>query len=917
MNALIDGSSCFDAPVLVASTTRAVILSEAGEIEETDFVTVRKRWNAGMVPLVCHAPAVRRRTGARNRRAFDLLELLAFVRPAVFVTPTVGGIARLFGLQDPDDLVAQAQILQSAMTILLDELPSSVSSPRQKPDDIAVSMLNSGWIWAPDVVRALGNIDDASASLNVWEQIEPWEETGPRSSKGTHGISPDAVIDRLNEMLGDSAESRPGQFEFAKSLVPAFQPRDNEETIHSVQAEAGTGIGKTAGYIAPASLWSEANNSSVWISTFTRNLQHQIDQELDRLDYHHKAKRDRIVLRKGRGNYLCLLNFQNQASYANFATSPLLGLIARWIQFTRDGDMTGGDLPGWLHEIFGRANTMALADHRGECIYSACPHYRRCFIESTVRRSRLADIVVSNHALSLLSIMHAADGDPLLPTRFIFDEGHHLFSVVDNTFARRLTLSETADLRRWLTGGQRSRNAIDRLTGLIGDEAFSVARELTVAATVLPDTGWHDRMQRGSPRGPTEAFFARIRQQVRARASQADGYYTIECDTHPLADGVIESADALQAVLKELLQPIRELVRHMKQELSENTAVLEPETRVRLESAIVGLELRASVVVEDWISMLDGLHHGTPDTFVDWFSVERKEGRDSDAGMHRHWVDPGAPFAAALAKSVHGMVVTSATLRDSAEADDANDMGWDTAGLRTGLRHLATPPQSGSFESPFAYDQLTRFLIVTDVPRNDAEQVAAAFRELFIAAGGGALGIFNAIKRLKDIHRRVAPALEAAGLQLYAQHVDAMDTGTLVDIFRSERNACLLGTDAVRDGIDVPGPSLRLIVLERVPWHRRNILHRTRMERFSDLNWDDFETRLRIRQAFGRLVRKSDDRGVFVLLDRQTPSRMLDAIPPGVPVDRTGLRETIEIVRSHLGTSTIVNTNKQAMIAQH
>ena len=98
--------------------------------------------------------------------------------------------------------------------------------------------------------------------------------------------------------------------------------------------------------------------------------------------------------------------------------------------------------------------------------------------------------------------------------------------------------------------------------------------------------------------------------------------------------------------------------------------------------------------------------------------------------------------------------------------------------------------------------------------------MAAAYRELFLASGGGGLGLFTAISRLRAV-QRLSPAAGDAGLTLYAQHVDPMDTGTLVDIFRAEEDACLLGTDAVRDGVDVPGELLRLIVLDRVPWGQR------------------------------------------------------------------------------------------------
>jgi len=127
-----------------------------------------------------------------------------------------------------------------------------------------------------------------------------------------------------------------------------------------------------------------------------------------------------------------------------------------------------------------------------------------------------------------------------------------------------------------------------------------------------------------------------------------------------------------------------------------------------------------------------------------------------------------------------------------------------------------------------------------------------------------------------------------------AQHVDGMDTSTLVDIFRAEEDACLLGTDAIRDGVDVPGRSLRLIVFDRVPWPRPDILHKARRAAFGGARYDDMLTRLRLKQAFGRLVRRADDSGVFVLLDPQMPSRLTGAFPEGVAIERVGLKEAVE-----------------------
>ena len=156
---------------------------------------------------------------------------------------------------------------------------------------------------------------------------------------------------------------------------------------------------------------------------------------------------------------------------------------------------------------------------------------------------------------------------------------------------------------------------------------------------------------------------------------------------------------------------------------------------------------------------------------------------------------------------------------------------------------------------------------------------------------------------MRRVHAAIARDIEAAGLPLYAQHVDALDTGTLIDIFRAEEDACLLGTDAVRDGVDVPGRSLRLIVFDRVPWPRPTILHKARKAAMGGAAYDDTLTRLKLKQAFGRLVRRADDRGVFVMLDSRLPSRLKGAFPPGVAVERVGLADAIAGVAAFLGTA--------------
>jgi ATP-dependent DNA helicase DinG len=307
------------------------------------------------------------------------------------------------------------------------------------------------------------------------------------------------------------------------------------------------------------------------------------------------------------------------------------------------------------------------------------------------------------------------------------------------------------------------------------------------------------------------------------------------------------------------------------------------------------------MILPAWIAMLDSLFdenanaRGPGNESVDWFEIQRDDGRDVDVGLHRHWIDPTIPFSGDVLSSAHGVLITSATLRDSESG--AND--WQSAEVRTGAHHLPEPPKRASFGSPFRYAEQARIFVVTDVERRDPALLASAYRELFLASAGGALGLFTSVRMLRAVEERIAAPLSDAGLTLYAQHVDRLDTGTLVDLFRAEENACVLGTDALRDGVDVPGRSLRLVVFDKVPWPRPTILHKARRERFGR-GYDDLLTRLRLKQAFGRLIRNQNDRGCFVILEPATPSRLLTAFPPEAPIRRCGLADAVAEIRVFL-----------------
>lgn len=892
------------ASALAVGFTQAVWLDQDGEVSLLSHRDAARRAQEAP-PFVCHARAVARRLGVHPFASFDLLELYAFVRPAQFCLPTPRGLAAALGLPLPSGLEEEALTLVTAASLLLAECAKRAPEDRDAAS-IAAAMAGGGWGWGSAVLEALGS-PAASPSLAVWRRLPEWAEQAPEPPPGSAPVEEHEARRRLGELLGTSAEARPQQADYAAAVSAAFMPRQTENEPHLVLAEAGTGVGKTLGYIAPASLWAEKNRAAVWISTYTRNLQQQITTELDRLYPEPAIKDRRVVIRKGRENYLCLLNFEEVASgvVTRPADAAALGLMARWIAATREGDMVGGDFPGWLPDLLGRGRTLGLADRRGECIHSACSHYHRCFIERSVRRARRARIVVANHALVMVQAALGGLDDTHLPTRYVFDEGHHVFEAADSAFSLALSGQEASELRRWLLGVEeggrgRARGLRRRAEDLIADD--DVAQEALLAALaaarVLPAESWLPRLAEGRPLQAAETFLAAVRRQVHARAAGRDAGYSLEAEARPPGEGLLAAAETLRTGLGKLSGALHLLAERLQRRLEAEAADLDTNIRQRIEAMLRSLERRGEIEVEGWRRMLADLAAGPSDRFVDWLAIDRIDGQEIDVGMHRHWVDPTKPFATTVAEPAHGLLVTSATLTDGT-GDIETD--WGSAEARTGARHIARPAYRARVPSPFDYQAQTRVFVVTDVRRDDPGQVASAYRALFQASGGGALGLFTAISRLRAIHKRIAPDLEAARIPLFAQHVDAMDNTTLIDIFRAEEDACLLGTDAVRDGVDVPGRSLRLIVFDRVPWPRPDILHKARRDVFGGSRYDDMLARLRLKQAFGRLVRRADDMGVFVLLDPAMPSRLAGAFPEGVSIERVGLAEAVKGVAGFLG----------------
>jgi ATP-dependent DNA helicase DinG len=846
--------------------------------------------------LLLNAPLVASRLGYPDLNGLDLLELFAFIHPARFMVPTPKGLAHALELQEPSSDDAVPLLLQEAAGVLLETCTSDEWPEREGAWSSLQSLARLRWPWAQVLSPHVRQPQRAEKWL--FSRLPEWQDAPPRPQPAQVALEEQAIAAQLARLTGEGAEQREGQQAYAREVGRIFAPRSRRKVPHLLLAQAGTGVGKTLGYLAPASLWAEQSQGTVWVSTYTKNLQRQLRRESVRAWPAARADGSRpVVVRKGRENYLCLLNLEDalQGGFGGRA-AVLAHLVARWAAYSQDGDIIGGDLPGWLGTLFRQRAIRSLTDQRGECIYAGCPHYRKCFIERSARASAQADLVIANHALVMINAARGRD-HAQRPTRIVFDEGHHVFDAADSTFAAALTGREAVELRRWIVGPERGskgrrRGLAARLADVAsydeaGAEAIARARD---AAEALPSEGWLQRLNDGNPFGAIEALLSAVRNVTYARDENGqEAGYGLETEAAELPGPVVELSQQAASALAAIRQPLMQLSTRLEALMEDAPDWLDGQGRARVEGARHSMAWRMDTLAA-WEALLDRLGGPADPEFVDWLAVDRAEAREFDVGLHRRFLDPMKPFAKVVLEPAHGVMLTSATLCPSGPAGE----DWPAAIARSGAGHLDCQPLLTASPSPFDYAARAEVLIVTDIRKGDLAALAGAYARIIETAGGGVLGLFTAIRRLRAVHARMADRLARSGLPLYAQHVDPIDTGTLVDIFRDDHRASLLGTDALRDGVDVPGESLRCVVMEQVPWPKPTILHRARRAVDGGSAHDDRLIRARLAQAFGRLIRTQGDRGHFVVLSPAFPSRLLDAFPAGTPVHRLTLAEALQ-----------------------
>ena len=593
-------------------------------------------------------------------------------------------------------------------------------------------------------------------------------------------------------------------------------------------AEAGTGTGKTYAYLVPAL----RSGLKTIISTGTRALQDQL--------YHRDLPRVRealgtglrSALLKGRANYLCLYRMNQAKGEAQF-TSP-----AQASQFQRIVAWSGRTRAGDMAELEGLADDSPLlplvTSTVDNCLGSDCPFWEECFVVQARQRAQAADLVVVNHHLLLADLALKQEGfGEILPgaQAFVIDEAHQLPELAASFFGEGFGMRQIQDLAR---------------------DCLAECKQTTGALAVLQ-----------APVRVLEQALRELRAAMEALPPRGTRYRALTLPA--VADGFDVLADSLAA-----LEP-----------------ALEP-----LAGASPGFEACLARVRELGERLGRWRDGGmASDAFADELTDEAALARTAARGGEVYWyelsprgfrcqrtpLDVSAPLRQHREQSRAAWVFTSATL--------AVGGGFQHLGRKLGL----FDPDTLLEPSPFDWPRQALCYLPRDLPEPNTREFGAAMlaavRPVLEASGGRAFLLFASHRALRE----AAQALRGAPWPLFVQ--GEAPKAELLQRFRESGNGVLLGSASFREGVDVAGDALSVVVVDKLPFAAPDDpVFEARLEAVRRSGGNPFRDEqlpqavIALKQAVGRLIRTESDRGVLVLCDPRLTGKsygrvFMDSLP--------------------------------------
>ena len=649
-------------------------------------------------------------------------------------------------------------------------------------------------------------------------------------------------------------EYRPQQVEMAALVWHAF----SHGRLAAV--EAGTGTGKSLAYLYPGLHHARASRRPLIVSTNTINLQEQLLTKDLPLLAAVCPEQPKVALLLGRGNYLCRRRWES-ARLRGLHELPddLLVMLERAVA---DGRGERGKLGFAVPE----EAWYRLCSDGALCLRQRCPWASTCFWQGARRAASEAEIVLVNHHLLLadVAVRRALGWEAersVLPAydRVVFDEAHHLEDIATEYFSVRLShlnLAKTLDRLHYTEGpGQLGALSFFRL-GLPSAGAAQPPERLADARALAGqavETVERARVQAGE-------FFTTLNSLARQSGHREGQTWQRRYreDLRSMTPNLSATAEDLALVLGGLGDLLGRLLEAWEGDNAET-----PETEEGLTAAAARGELM------EFAANLSPVLEGGSREHVYWLEAERRRAGEEVAAVKAPLV-VGPAFHEALLANLHSAVFASATLTVGREfAFFRERLGLD-------LVHPAERLEL-ALDSPFDYERQVLLAQPADLPEPDAPdfpmEIASFLSRLLAVTHGRTLVLFTSFAALAKTHGLLQGMLPP-GLRLLRQ--GERPRASLLAEFQRMDGAVLFGTDSFWEGVDVPGLALSCVVLARLPFRvPTEPIAEARMERLASEGGSPFhryslpQAIIKMRQGFGRLVRRQDDRGAVVVLDRR------------------------------------------------
>jgi len=742
--------------------------------------------------------------------------------------------------------------------MLVHNHPSGVLEPSGADNDIAAR-------FAADGVGFAIIDNDATEVYVVVEVPSRPEQVRLDAAAIDRELGPDRAIAAHHPRY----EDRPSQRAMAAEIARLY----NDGGVGLL--EAGTGVGKSLGYLVPALRWAAANGERTIVSTNTINLQEQlVGQDLPFLERALTDQKVRFALLKGWRNYLCLARLEQARSSGSAlfedGLQRELDMLSERAERTADGSLS--DLP-----IAPRSDVWdEVAAEPDLCQRARCPLYEKCFFFKARKAAAGADIIVVNHHLLLSDVaVRRASGNwgeaAVLPayTRLIVDEGHHLEEAAGAHLGA--TVSRRGLARLFSRLERRGKGLLPALMARlsVSDDLLSAASRDLVLSRLMPAAD--------AARNKSALLFDLVETYVQEHGDSVVRL-TDRFAEHPIwAAGLRREFDDTLGEIQMIADGLELVLERF-------------EAAGRLDDSAVPLLNEIGAVTRRLQNAGDGLRRALDPpprgaATVRWAEVRGKERTGSVSSVP---LDLAPILRDDLFKRVRTTVVTSATL--------AANSRFEFLSARLGLDDPELTLSSGIFPSPFNFREQSILAIPTDVPAPnvDGAQHFVALTKLVLdlaeAADGGMFVLFTSHR---DV-RAMAAEMRARGIDRrwpLLVHGDEM-RDVLLTRFREAGRAVLLGTASFWEGVDVPGDALRALLIAKLPFRvPTEPMTAAQCEAIAAEGGDPFRdymlphASLRLKQGFGRLIRSSTDRGVVVIADPRVVTKnygrtMLDCLPP-------------------------------------